>query len=377
MINLRYHIVSIAAVFLALAIGLALGSTFVDSVLVSNLESRVDQLQADTKSAIERQDQAEAELGEVEAARDAAIANVEAARSVRFEVEDLVRPYLPQGRLSGMTALIVAPESTNRAAVSAIRERLDATDALQGGVLWLSDDLRLHDPSARQSIAEAFSLAGDSRAAVRRALRFLLPQAMFKPHEAGSSQLLADEVNAITDLGALDGFSRGFAAVPPTRTALTLLRDLELVTHDGTGAVALHLLGGEQLRLVVVTDAAAAGLNQDFIFDLLRAVADEGHAGTGVIVEVPAPSTAGAGYGAVLARVRSDPVIWRSWLLSSGCLGSFTSQEPISTTVWARHDPCRGDCACLRAGRHRGCHSHGAADGARCARHHRGRRWVP
>ena len=34
MINLRYHIVSITAVFLALGIGLTLGSTFLDRVTV-------------------------------------------------------------------------------------------------------------------------------------------------------------------------------------------------------------------------------------------------------------------------------------------------------------------------------------------------------
>ena len=321
MINLRYHIVSIAAVFLALAIGLALGSTFVDSVLVSNLESRVDQLQADTESAIERQAQAEEALSGAEAARDAALASVEAARSVRFEVEDLVRPYLPQGRLSGTTTLIIAPESTDRAAVAAIRARLDATDARQGGVLWLSDELRLHDPVVRQSIAEAFSLAGDSGNAVRRALRFLVPQALFRPAEAGSGRTPGDDVNAIADSGVLDGFSRGFSSVPPTRTALTLLRDLQLITHDGTGAAALHLLGGEQLRLVVVTDAAATGLNEDFVFDLLRAIADDGHSGTGVIVEVPAPGAAGVGYGTVLRRVRADPVL----------AGSFSSVDDIET----------------------------------------------
>lgn len=321
MVNLRYHIVSIAAVFLALAIGLALGSTFVDSVLVSNLESRVDQLQADTESAIERQAEAEGALSGAEAARDAALASVEAAESVRFEVEDLVRPYLPQGRLSGMTTLIVAPESTDRAAVAAIRARLDATDARQGGVLWLSDDLRLDDPAVRRSIAGAFSLAGDSRNAVRRALRFLVPQALFRPTEAGSGRTPTDDVNAITDSGALDGFARGFSSVPPTRTALTLLRDLELVAHDGTGAVALHLLGGEHLRLVVVTDSAAAGLHHDFVFDLLAAVVDDGHSGTGVIVEVPAPGAAGVGYGAVLERVRADPVL----------AGSFSSVDDVET----------------------------------------------
>ena len=311
MINLRYHIVSIAAVFLALAIGLALGSTFVDSVLVSNLESRVDQLQADTQDAIDRSAEAEAVRDDALAARDEALASVEDARSERFEVEDLVRPYLPQGRLSDTMTLIVAAETVDPATVAAIRDRISATETQLGGVLWLSDDLRLDDATVRTEIAEAYSLAGSSRAAVQRALRFLVPQALFRPAEAGSG--VATDVDAITDAGALDGFSRGFSSVPRTRTALTVLRDLGLVSHDGTGAVALHLLGGESLRLVVVTDAAAAALNEDFVFDLLRAIAEEGHVGTGVIVEVPADSAASAAYGAVAVRVRSDPLLSASF----------------------------------------------------------------
>ncbi|WP_419945386.1 copper transporter [Candidatus Poriferisodalis sp.] len=311
MINLRYHIVSIAAVFLALAIGLALGSTFVDSVLVSNLESRVDQLQADTQDAIDRSAQAEAVRDEALAARDEALASVEGARSERFEVEDLVRPYLPQGRLSDTMTLVVAAETVDPATVAAIRDRISATETQLGGVLWLSDDLRLDDETVRTEIAEAYSLAGSSRAAVQRALRFLVPQALFRPAEAGSGATA--DVGAITDAGALDGFSRGFSSVPRTRTALTVLRDLGLVSHDGTGAVALHLLGGEGLRLVVVTDAAAAGLNEDFVFELLRAIADEGHDGTGVVVEVPAVGAASAAYGAVTARVQSDPLLWNSF----------------------------------------------------------------
>ena len=324
MINLRYHIVSIAAVFLALAIGLALGSTFVDSVLVSNLESRVDQLQADTESAVEQQKEAQAALDTAESARDAALAEV---GTVRSEVQDLVRPYLPQGRLSGKTTLIVATESTDRNAVAAIRSRLDATDARQGGVLWLSDDLRLDDPGARRQIASVFSLAGDSRNAVRRALFFLVPQALFRPAEAGPSRTDNNSVSnasnasnvesltgdAIGDSDSFEGFSRGFSSASPTRTALTLLRDLGLVTYDGTDAVALHLLGGESLRLVVVTDAGATERNEGFVFDLMAAIDDAGHSGTGVIVEVPAADAVQAGYGAVTARVRSDPVLAESF----------------------------------------------------------------
>ena len=41
MINIRYHIVSITAVFLALGIGVALGSTFLDRATVDLLENRI------------------------------------------------------------------------------------------------------------------------------------------------------------------------------------------------------------------------------------------------------------------------------------------------------------------------------------------------
>ena len=41
MINIRYHIVSITAVFLALGIGVALGSTFLDRVTVNVLDDQI------------------------------------------------------------------------------------------------------------------------------------------------------------------------------------------------------------------------------------------------------------------------------------------------------------------------------------------------
>jgi hypothetical protein len=46
MINLRYHIVSITAVFLALAIGIAMGSTFIDKATVDQLRRNIDGVEA-------------------------------------------------------------------------------------------------------------------------------------------------------------------------------------------------------------------------------------------------------------------------------------------------------------------------------------------
>lgn len=44
MISLRYHVISIAAVFLALALGVMLGSTAISDRLLSGLSSNRDEL---------------------------------------------------------------------------------------------------------------------------------------------------------------------------------------------------------------------------------------------------------------------------------------------------------------------------------------------
>ena len=42
MISFRFHVVSITAVFLAIAIGVVVGSTYVDRAIVESLQNRID-----------------------------------------------------------------------------------------------------------------------------------------------------------------------------------------------------------------------------------------------------------------------------------------------------------------------------------------------
>ena len=65
MINIRYHIVSITAVFLALGIGVAMGSTFLGKATVDQLktqiskaEKRIDATEKSLNSRLIRRDQA-------------------------------------------------------------------------------------------------------------------------------------------------------------------------------------------------------------------------------------------------------------------------------------------------------------------------------
>jgi hypothetical protein len=266
-INLRYHIVSIVAVFLALGIGLALGSTFVDSVLVSNLETQVDQLLADTDAAV--------------AERDAAVAEAEELRSAAENFDALATPLLSRGKLDDTSVLIVAPDTVDRDTMDRLRDIVVASDTDFGGVLWLTESFDLADGPTRTALVEAFDLAGDSERAVRRAVTFLVSQALFAPEEAGDS-------------------------VSERPTALVALRDAGLVVYDPSfGGGSISDLGRDGLRLLIVTDAAAASVNDGLLLPLLAEIADSGHGRSALLVELDDNDD----YGVVLEGFRADPVM--------------------------------------------------------------------
>ena len=54
-INLRYHIVSITAVFLALGIGLAFGAAFIDRATVDQLERNLNRIESENTRPRERE----------------------------------------------------------------------------------------------------------------------------------------------------------------------------------------------------------------------------------------------------------------------------------------------------------------------------------
>lgn len=120
MINLRYHIVSITAVFLALGIGVALGSTLIQRGLVDNLNDRLDE-QAER---LDRTDGENAELrGELE------------------ELDELEQQLtregvgLYDGHLDDVPTLIVTVEGVDEELLELTRRTLRASGATSQGVL--------------------------------------------------------------------------------------------------------------------------------------------------------------------------------------------------------------------------------------------------
>jgi hypothetical protein len=89
-IDFRYHLVSLIAVFLAVALGIVIGTTALNNPISADIEARVDQLEQDKRQL---EDQTQALTAQVDSA-DA--------------FEQSVAPALVDGTLDGSTVLLVA-----------------------------------------------------------------------------------------------------------------------------------------------------------------------------------------------------------------------------------------------------------------------------
>jgi hypothetical protein len=119
MINIRYHVFSLIAVFLALAIGLAAGSTVVKESIVDNLRDNQDRLESELDDLLAANEQLDLRVGRLE----------EADRRLRAE-----GPLaLLDARLLGMTVVVVNGEGLDGAVHDAVVDTLDDAGAELAG----------------------------------------------------------------------------------------------------------------------------------------------------------------------------------------------------------------------------------------------------
>jgi hypothetical protein len=143
-INLRYHIVSIVAVFLALGIGVLMGSTVVDRATVDFLRNRIDDLEAARDDARERSGALDADLRRL---RDL---------DQQFQVEG--RDQLVQGRLSGVPIVVVGVRGIREEPVDELEELLASSGAVTQGTVWLTERLTLDDDGERDALVQALAV---------------------------------------------------------------------------------------------------------------------------------------------------------------------------------------------------------------------------
>jgi hypothetical protein len=220
-VSFRFHIVSLAAVFLALALGIGMGVTVIDKATVDLLQERLDSVRNQVNEANQRSD----------------ALNRSQARSTDYE--DRAEPYLVAHRLDNVPVVVLAFRGIDQSPVDGVLDTLRGSGANTAGVLWFTDKLRLDDTKNAMSLASDLGVssvdAGQLRQAVVARVNAVIagasPVSALAPLvNNGFAEWKADKV---TDLGRVDFtharivFASGYnPSIPNDQIALPLARAL-------------------------------------------------------------------------------------------------------------------------------------------------------
>ena len=263
MINFRYHLASLVAVFLALGLGVVMGSTVVDRAVVDGLRNRIDQVESNAEKRRSENEDLRRQVAE----RDAFI---EEANS--FTVER---------RLAGVPIVVVAVNGVDESPVKAAVTELRASGANVPGILWLEPKWGLTTADATRELAAAIGQPVRPEAQLRDAAWFAFARRIVGGTPATSGQL-TDVLVALLDAK--------FLRFDPVGTGTSLPQSL--------GARALLVGGSEQ---DVAVDGMLVSVARQFVIASLPTTAAE------VYVE----SDKGPDRGSVVGEVRDDAALSR------------------------------------------------------------------
>jgi hypothetical protein len=271
-INFRFHLVSLVAVFLALALGVVMGSTVIDRAIVDRLSSQIS-------SVKKRADEQRAEN-----------------RVLRDQVKGLEtfvaqsQPQVTARRLNQVPVTVVAVRGVPAEDVRAACDILRSAGALVPGALWIEDPFSASDPAARAKLVEAM----------------------------GDSGLAIDDLRqvALEALGHRMATGARVTTVPVSTSGSTLdtlvaLNEAGLVSFDtmGGGAVDLGSWPSAGARMLVIDGSQAHPSPGTVTIPILRSAAAAG--GRLALAEVFRPTATLKTRGSVVRGVREDAALSR------------------------------------------------------------------
>ena len=272
MINFRFHLVSLVAVFLALALGVVMGSTVIDRAIVDRLSAQIDSVKK----------RADAERADNRALRD----QVKGLETFIAQSQ----PQVTARRLNQVPVTIVAVRGVPAEDVKGAADILRSAGALVPGVLWIEDGFSATDPGARTKLVQAM----------------------------GDTGLATDDLRQV----ALEALGHRLASGPrlaavstnPSGTGLDTLIALNaagLVTFDtlGGGSVSLDSWPSAGARMLVIDGSQAHPAPGTMTLPILRSAAAAG--GHLALAEVFRPTATITARGAVVRGVRDDAALSR------------------------------------------------------------------
>ncbi len=261
MINFRFHLASLIGVFLALALGVVIGSTVVDRAVVDNLNHRIDTVERNSHVVRAENKKLQDDLDRV----SEAVLGLE--------------PYALDGALTARSVGIIAVRGVDDHRVDALVDATKAAGATLTGVLWLEpkwhassdadaralgtligDPTRrgaaLRDAAWRQLAARASSSAPANRA---NDLLVALTDAKFAQYDAlGASDSLPSRFGV---RGLLTILVIGDGAQVPEKETVTAAGDAFVATKSPLLVADMHASDstkerGDALKPIRSTDLA-------------------------------------------------------------------------------------------------------------------------
>jgi hypothetical protein len=252
-IDFRYHLVSLIAVFLAVALGIIIGTTALNEPLQANIEGQVTELEQDKRALEDRTQQLQAELDTSDAFADA------------------VAPALVEGGLADRSVLLILG---NEDVLPEEVEQVSALITEAGGTVSGTISLQpaYSDPSTASSLQNYVTGPGMPPAGVElpetddagQLVAGLLAQVLMVP-AAGTAPDGAAASSVLAGLGALDVLAIEGDSVAPSDYAV-LLTSGAFTGDDAAerNAILVDLVGALDAAgsgAVVSGDAAAAAEN--------------------------------------------------------------------------------------------------------------------
>lgn len=220
MVSFRFHLVSLIAVFLALGLGILVGSSVVDRVIVDRLDDEIASVRSESAQRNEENGRLNDRLNQVdEFVRDSA-------------------QYSIAGRLVQQPVLLVVDKSVDEDRAKEVLATMRAAGATAPGILWLPERWRLDLAQDVDALRDAAGVTGNAATARTAAIEKLARR--FAARQT-SAQRRTDIVTPLQDAQFLD-WTEGNAAVldafPAARSRVVILTATDTPLASGETVVA-------------------------------------------------------------------------------------------------------------------------------------------
>jgi len=201
MVTFRFHLLSLTAVFLALAVGIAIGATVVDQATVDALQQRLNSFEETEKENARLRTQ----VGEWE----------------RFS-EQAADEFV-EGRLNQHPVLVITVQGVDEAPINRFRESLSRAGALISGTMSFTSKLRLEKADDVLALAQILGVPRGRPDELRRAMTTRLASSWAGSGEANPLPALIQ--GAFLEFESPQGIEIDPASLPRIQTKFVIVSD--------------------------------------------------------------------------------------------------------------------------------------------------------